>query len=188
MPLLSRKSHAWKGRFSIPGLLAAGLSLGLLLSGCGSEAEETGLPKEFGGKHQPTSYSEQAREKHASEEIAGWSSKGEPFYILSEEASYGPNSKISMILVNKSQEPLYHGLDYEIEKKTGKSWSKVPFGQAVGIDSVGLRVLPDNVDWQAIQLENFPAGVYRYVKTVELEKSQQKKTLYREFTIKSDGA
>lgn len=70
--------------------------------------------------------------------------------------------------------------------KTGKSWSNVPFGQAVGIDALGIRLSPGGIWRQKIQLENFPAGIYRYVKNVELEKSGEKKKIYGEFTVTSD--
>ncbi|NGZ76348.1 hypothetical protein GYN08_13540 [Saccharibacillus sp. VR-M41] len=157
----------------------------LLSAGCGGGPGGSGLPDDFGGKHWPTGYGDAADDGRA--EIAGWSSGGKTFYVLAEQEVYGPDSEISMALFNIGEENAYYGVDYGIEMKTGSSWSRVPFGRTVAIDAIGLGVPPGGVGRQQVQLEDFPPGIYRYVKSVEFEKSGETKTVYGGFTVKQDG-
>lgn len=184
--LSSRSMRSLLKRFYVGNLSAFCLVFIMLLAGCGN-AGGGGLPEDFGGKHRPAEYGDQAREGYEFEEIMGWSSGSEPVYALPEQESYGPNSKLSMVLLNTGEEELFYGVDYRIERKTGKSWSKVPFGQTVGIDSLGISLPPGGIWRQKVQLEDFSPGTYRYIKNVEYVKSGKKKEVYGEFIVTLDG-
>ncbi|MDO3409993.1 hypothetical protein QWJ34_09495 [Saccharibacillus sp. CPCC 101409] len=160
----------------IPLLLLALLTL---LAGC----EGGGLPDDFAGKHSPGKYGNTTDD--GSTTIMGWSTEADAVYALAEQEVYGPDSAVSLVLFNTSEENLFYGIDYRIEMKTGGAWTDVPFGQTVGIDSPGIRLAPNEVWRQQVQLEDFPPGLYRYAKDVELEESGGRKTAYGQFTVKS---
>lgn len=98
-PAVARKLTTASGWAALLVLLA-------LVAGC-AYAGGGGLPKDFGGKHRPAEYGDQASEGHEFEEVMGWSSGSEPVYALPEQEAYGSNSKISMVLFNTGEEELF---------------------------------------------------------------------------------
>lgn len=180
--------RAVKRRPPIPSIRVILLTMSFaLLAGCASAAGGGGLAQDFGGKHWPEEYGDHASEGHEFEEIVGWSSGSEAVYALPEQEAYGPDSKISMVLFNTGEEELSYGIEYRIQRKAGKHWRKVPFGKPVAIEDLGIVLPPGGIWRQKVQLENFPPGTYRYIKSVRFAESGTRKDVYGEFAVESNA-